>query len=62
MQIIKMKPLFRVLSSPRKSSSEPESDILIFQTIFFYFFFLISGLQLQSREGRQAWRFYNCSF
>lgn len=60
MQIIKMKPLFCVLSSPRKSPSEPESDILIFQTIFF--FFLISGLQLQSREGRQAWRFYNCSF
>lgn len=49
LQIIKMKSLFHVLSSPRKSSSEPDSDILIFQTLF-----LISGLQLQSGEGWQA--------
>lgn len=49
LQIIKMKSLFHVLSSPRKSSSEPDCDILIFHTLF-----LISGLQLQSREGWQA--------
>lgn len=54
MQIIKMKPLFRVLSSPRKSSSEPESDILIFQTIFFFFFNIWIAVTKQGRTAGLA--------
>lgn len=54
--IIKVKSFFHVVFSPK----------IIIRARQRYFdiqdnFFLISGGKLQSREGRQAWQFYNRS-